>query len=228
MRSRMVHMLGGLTMAAVLGGCGSVAPARSSPAPALFPVPAAPSPVAQPAEPVEGEIVPPPPPPGTVFGKTFFKGVLKTSYVKLSLIDLSDETKQYQLFIGEQLGPSLLPWNSRSVQPGYFFLELPAGLYRIYSISIPVGSTTATEDVALVFSVSSEEVTYIGTLLVNGVNEKVKFGGVPLIVPGFDYELSVLDERQEAVREFRHRYPLLQEPVRVELLRDEGKVNHVP
>ncbi len=217
---RIPHRIwGGIALVVILGGCASLPTPSSSQAPS----PPQPSAVLSVTEPEPGIPIPTQPPaPGTIFGKTHFKGVLKTSYVKLSLVDLVDETKQYQLFIGDQLGPNILPWNTRSVEPGYFFLELPAGSYRIYSISIPVGSTTATEDIGLTFEVASGQVTYIGTLEVNGINEKVKFGGVPILVPGFDYVVNVLDEREEALQEYHHRYPLDRNPVQVKLIQNEG------
>jgi len=155
-----------------------------------------------------------------VFGKTIFKGVLKTSYVKLSFVDLRDENKKYHLYIGDKFGSKLLPWETKTVEPGYFFLDLPVSRYRIYSISIPVGSSIATEDMDIIFSNEGGKVTYIGTLEVNGVGEKIKFGGIPLLIPGFDYVMDVLDEHQEALREFQVRFPLNQQKVSINLMKD--------
>ncbi len=159
---------------------------------------------------------------GIVFGKTIFSGVLKADYVKLSMTKLEDESVKFYLIIGDKLGPALLPWNSKSVEPGYFFLEMPAGGYRIDAISIPVGSTLATEETDLFFYVTPNGVTYIGTLAVVGTGEKVKFGGLPLLVPGFDYQIDIWDERAEANRQFHIKYPLVNKPIEVRLLQDRG------
>ncbi len=158
---------------------------------------------------------------GIIFGKTDFKGVLKTSYVKLSMVDVGDQGKKYYLYIGDQLGSSLLP--AKPVEPGYFFLELPAGIYKIYSISIPLGSTLATEEIDITFTIQPDRVNYIGTLEVVGVGEKVKLGGIPLMIPGFDYYCDVLDEREEAFKEFRSRYPLIRKNILVHLMQNARK-----
>ena len=95
----------------------------------------------------------------------------------------------------------------QTVKPGYFFVDLPPGQYRIKAITIPVGTTLATELMDITFAVTEGKVAYLGTLKVVGVNEKIKLGGVPIIRPGFEYSVYVVDERAEAAVERRGRFP---------------------
>ncbi len=219
--------LWGLLGVWLITGCSTVSVPRSrvKKAPVQTPPSALSKPIRKEPAPAPAETtVKPPTQPATavVFGKTDFKGVLKTNYVELAFVNLSDEEQKYYLYIGEQLGPNVLALNKKQVEPGYFFLNLPVGDYRITSISIPVGSTQAKEETRLTFRCTAGKITYIGTLEVNGVGEKIKFGGIPLIMPGFDYELNVLDERQEAFQVFHKKYPLREQKISVELMQDES------
>lgn len=144
---------------------------------------------------------------GVVFAKTVFEGVLKTSYVKLRFEGEGEDGRNFYLHIEEDPGERSLLWNDKTVKPGYFFIELPAGFYTISSIAIPVGSTLAEEDIHISFEVVPGSVCYIGTLRVVGTKEKIRLGGVPVIKPGFEYEVEVLDEREEGFFAFRSRYP---------------------
>ena len=60
--------------------------------------------------------------------------------------------------------------------------------------------------------------TYLGTLKVLGINEKVKLGGVPIIRPGFEYAAQVVDERNEAISELRLRFPNEERKVVINLM----------
>lgn len=146
---------------------------------------------------------------GTVFAKTEFSGVVQTSYIELSIVDQVDETKTYTLVIGDKSRQMSFPWKVQTVQPGYFFIELPVGTYHIHSISIPVGSTTADEPMDVVFHVKEGKVVYLGTLKVMGTKERIKLGGVPVLKPGFEYLAEVIDERAEALLQLRERFPQL-------------------
>jgi len=50
-------------------------------------------------------------------------------------------------------------------------------------------------------------ITYAGTLQINGTKEKIRLGGVPVIKPGFEYNVNIVDEREEGMSIFRGRYP---------------------
>ncbi len=157
-------------------------------------------------------------PTGIVFGKTDFKGVLKANFVKLTIENVLDSENQYLLYIGLEEGETNLPWNSKSVEPGYFFVELPHGEYRITTVSIPVGSTMAEEVMSITFFVEEDVYTYIGTLDMTGTKEKIKFGGMPVIKPGFEYQAKVIDERQEAYVEFKGSFPDEIDPLKNDIM----------
>lgn len=156
---------------------------------------------------------------GVVFGKTDFQGILQTNYVKLIFENLDNSMQQFQLSIGNQ--PKNI-WEGKTVQPGYFFIELPAGKYKISSISIPVGSTLASEQADMSFEVIPNQVVYIGTLKVIGTKEKIKLGGVPVIQPGFEYNVEILDERDEGIAAFRKNYPNAPYKILIHLLKPQS------
>jgi hypothetical protein len=122
---------------------------------------------------------------GVIFAKTDFQGLLETRYVQFLFEDR----------------------DVKSVKPGYFFVELPAGRYKIVSVSIPVGSTTATEKMDVTLDVLPDAACYVGTLKMIGTKEKIKLGGVPVIKPGFEYTVEVVDEREEGAAAFKKNYP---------------------
>ena len=146
-------------------------------------------------------------PVGIVFAKTQFEGVLKTSYVRLAIVNLEDPAKTFELQIGEKTAPQPFSFNVKTVNPGYFFIELPSGPYRFSSVSIPVGGATATEPLDVTFQVLPDQINYLGTLRLNGTKETIKLGGVPVIKPGFEYQAQVIDELQEGIATFKQRYP---------------------
>jgi len=156
---------------------------------------------------------------GVIIAKTDFQGVLKTSYIKLMFEDIADPSKKYQLHIAGQSSEETLPWEVITVEPGYFFIELPASQYRISSVSIPVGTTMATEDINITFEVKSNEISYIGTLNVVGTKEKIKLGGMPVIKPGFEYDVAIFDEREEGITAFRRRYPGILNKITINLMK---------
>lgn len=135
---------------------------------------------------------------GVILAKTDFEGVLKAEYVQLMVNGLGENTYNFQLNIGREQEKKLFNRDVKPVEPGYFFMEIPAGRYHIVSVAIPVGSTKAQEDIDVTFSVQPDEVVYLGTLRIVGTKEKIKLGGVPVIKPGFDYTAQILDERDEA------------------------------
>jgi len=157
---------------------------------------------------------------GVVFAKTDFQGVLKTPYVKL-IFERTDKAEEgkYQIYVGEKENQQTLPWEGKTVEPGYFFIELPAGSYRISSISIPVGSTTAMEEVNVTFDVFADRIVYMGTLNVVGIKEKIRLGGVPVIRPGFEYSVEVFNEEKQAQEAFRQRYPNMSSDITTELIK---------
>ena len=122
---------------------------------------------------------------GVIISKTDFQGLLETRYVKFLFEDQNDPKHKFQLHIGDKSGQQSFPWDVKTVNPGYFFVELPAGHYKISSVTIPVGSTTATEAMDVNVEVIPNTVCYVGTLKMVGTKEKIKLGGVPVIKPGF-------------------------------------------
>jgi len=169
-----------------------------------------------------------PTPTGTIFAKTVFEGVVKTSYVQLAIVDTHDPAKVYDLYIGDQARQKSFPWNMQTVSPGYFFVELPPGTYRFQSITIPVGTTLATEPMDVVFEVFADKIVYLGTLRVMGIDEKIRIGGVPIIKPGFEYALQVLDERDEAKAELKTRFPEQKNELVFMLMKADGAGDRVP
>ncbi len=156
---------------------------------------------------------------GVVFAKTDFQGVLQATYVRLRIEGEGKHTRSFYLDIEGKLEENPSFGSGKMVKPGYFFIELPAGSYRISSIAIPVGSTLAEEDINISFEVLPNAVAYMGTLQVVGTSERVKLGGVPVIKPGFDYETEVLDERGEGVYAFHKRYPGIPVEIETRLMR---------
>ncbi|NLE64921.1 MAG: hypothetical protein GX606_03280 [Elusimicrobia bacterium] len=197
---------GMLVMAMVLvAGCASVPravppPVVSDPAPVVTtkiePVLSAEVPgAASPAETPQTK-------PSRIFGKTDFRGLLKRAYVRLTIEDRERKGPAFFFIIGSPENQSVVPWKEgKVIEPGYFYLDIPPGEYRITRIAIPVGTTMAEEDVAVALDVPEESAVYVGTLIVDGTGERVKFGGVPVVKPGFEYHLEVLDEMPEAIRE---------------------------
>lgn len=161
---------------------------------------------------------------GVIFAKTDFQGLLKTRYVKFLFEDQDDPEHKFQLHIGENSGQQTFPWDVKSVKPGYFFVELPAGRYKIISVTIPVGSTTATEEMNVTLEVLPDAVCYVGTLKMVGTKEKIKLGGVPVIKPGFEYTIEVIDEREEGSVTFSKNYPDFPHGVSIQLM----QVNQLP
>ncbi|MCA9408412.1 MAG: hypothetical protein KC733_06970 [Candidatus Omnitrophica bacterium] len=144
---------------------------------------------------------------GVVFAKTDFRGSLAKHYVKLIIENKDNPQQRYQLHIGDKSGQIQFPWEVKEVEPGYFFIELPKGNYKFSSISIPVGSGLATEELNILFSVDSAKIYYLGTLRLTGTKETLRLGGVPLIRPGFDYTVEVNDDYDQGLQEFYSRYP---------------------
>ena len=156
---------------------------------------------------------------GVVFAKTDFQGVLKTSYVRLHFEGQGKGTRSFDLDIEGKIDKDSLIGGGKTVKPGYFFIELPAGSYRISSIAIPVGSTLAEEDINVCFDVIPGAIVYMGTLNVNGTKERIRLGGVPVIKPGFDYDVQVMDERSEGIFAFHQRYPGIPAVIETRLMR---------
>ncbi|MCK5179425.1 MAG: hypothetical protein KAR32_07830, partial [Candidatus Omnitrophica bacterium] len=159
---------------------------------------------------------------GVVFAKTDFQGLLETRYVKFLFENLEDSTHTFQLHIGENSDQQTFPWDVKTVKPGYFFVELPVGRYKISSVSIPVGSTMATEEMDVTLEVIPDTVCYVGTLKMVGTKEKIKLGGLPVIKPGFEYTVEVLDEREEGIKVFRQDYPNFLQDISIKLMQVNG------
>lgn len=144
---------------------------------------------------------------GVILAKTDFQGVLLTNYVRLGVKGpLGASVEKFQIHIGEKTGQKTFPWEIKTVQPGYFTLELLEGQYEIFDITIPVAATTATEAVNIHFEVLPDAVTYLGTLQLVGTKERIKLGGVPVIKPGFDYDVRILNQENEGLQIFQQRF----------------------
>ncbi len=156
---------------------------------------------------------------GVVFAKTDFQGVLQATYVRLHIEGEGEHAPGFYLDIEGKPEENSLFGRGKMVKPGYFFIELPSGAYKISSIAIPVGSTLAEEDIDVSFEVLPGAVVYMGTLRVVGTGERVRLGGVPVIKPGFDFEAAVLDERAEGVYAFHKRYPGVPVKIEIQLMR---------
>jgi len=165
---------------------------------------------------------------GVIFAKTDFQGLLETRYVKFLFEDQDNPAHKFQLHIGENSGQQTFPWDVKTVKPGYFFVELPAGRYKIISVTIPVGSTTATEEMAVTLEVLPDAVCYVGTLKMVGTKEKIKLGGVPVIKPGFEFTVEVLDEREEGSMAFSRNYPNFPHGVSIKLMQVEEQSSSNP
>jgi hypothetical protein len=196
-----------LLITLLLSGCASVPSKTLPPSKNAVEQPAKRPPKAAPALAVASQ--------GIIFGKADFRGLLKVEFVKLNIVDELHPEKTYELFFGDRTGEDLSP-----VEPHYFFLELPASKYRITSISIPVGTTLATEKTDIAFTVDRGTLLYLGTLRVTGTDQRIRFGAVPLIRPGFDYNVEILNEKDEAVREFRAHYPQIKRDIEIKLMQN--------
>ena len=156
---------------------------------------------------------------GIIFAKTDFQGVLKKNYVKFLFQDQEDLSNKFQLLIGDKTPENVFPWDIKTVEPGYFFVELPVGDYKITTISIPVGSTIATENIDILVKVKERVITYTGTLKIVGIKDKIKLGGVPVIQPGFEYVSEIIDQREEALKIFNQRYPKFSGEIAIDLMK---------
>lgn len=154
---------------------------------------------------------------GVVFAKTDFSGLLNNRFVKLLFIGHKPENK-FQIYVGEPEDKTQMPQSAKSVTAGYFFIELPEDEYTISSVSIPVGSTLAQEPMNVKFKVEADMISYIGTLKVVGTKEKIRLGGVPVIKPGFEYTVEIVDEWQEALETFKERYPNIPQEIKLHLM----------
>ena len=162
---------------------------------------------------------------GVIFAKTDFQGLLKTRYVKFLFEDQDDAKHKFHLHIGDHSEQKTFPWEVKTVMPGYFFVELPAGRYKMSSVTIPVVSTTATEDMNVTLEVLPNAICYVGTLKMVGTKEKIKLGGVPVIKPGFEYTVEVIDEREEGAAAFTQNYPNFPHGVSIKLMQVIKKTN---
>ena len=156
---------------------------------------------------------------GIIFAKTDFQGVLKKSYVKFLFQEQGNLSNNFQLLICEKTPENVFPWDIKTVEPGYFFVELPVGEYKISTISIPVGSTIATENIDISLNVKNNAITYVGTLKIVGTKDKIKIGGVPVIQPGFEYVPEIIDQREEAFQMFNQRYPKFSGEIGIDLMK---------
>jgi len=155
---------------------------------------------------------------GTLFAKSDFQGVLKTQYVKFHFKSIDkEEVYEFDLIIGDKTQHATFPWDVKIVKPGYFFVEIPVGKYKMTSIAIPVGSTLAIEEVDIELEIRANQTTYAGTLQIIGTKERIKLGGVPVIKPGFEYEINILDEFEEGLDILKSRHPDGAENIHIQL-----------
>ncbi|VAW11446.1 hypothetical protein MNBD_BACTEROID05-156 [hydrothermal vent metagenome] len=156
---------------------------------------------------------------GMIIVKTEFEGILKARYVEFLFVDQNNSEHQFQIHVENKVDENVFPWNVKMVNPGYFFLELPAGQYKILSVSIPVGSAVAVEKMDVDVQVRAAKVLYVGTLKMVGTKEKIRLGGLPVIKPGFEYEIEIINSHIEGIAKFREYYPNAVEDISVELMR---------
>ena len=79
----------------------------------------------------------------------------------------------------------------------------------------------ATEETDIRINVVPDRIIYIGTLKVVGTKERVKLGGVPVIQPGFEFTVEIIDERNEGIAAFQQRYPNVHSEIVIDLMRRE-------
>lgn len=76
----------------------------------------------------------------------------------------------------------------------------------------------ATEEMDVSLEVIPDAICYVGTLKMVGTKEKIKLGGVPVIKPGFEYTVEVIDEREEGAAAFNRNYPDFPHGVLIKLM----------
>ncbi len=160
-----------------------------------------------------------------VFGKViynsddfFFKRI---PFLKFKIRNIADTEIKYNLKLGDAESMFALPWNLKFFKSEYFFIELEPGNYEIYSISMPYGrdlSNIISETTSIIFSIEPNSISYLGTLQLTILKNTTKVGGLPLLKAGFVYKANLLDEQEEAVKEFRIKYPLLSEEIKIKLM----------
>jgi hypothetical protein len=156
---------------------------------------------------------------GVVFAKIIFQGILATNYAKLILQQLGKPDQRFQVVVGNKVEQPSIMRRGQNIRSEYFFIELPEGDYKIVSISIPVGTAMASEESNIVFNVTANNILYLGTLKVTGTKERIKLGGIPLIQPGFEYEVEVLDEYKEGIKMFQQLYPDILKSISTKLMK---------
>lgn len=144
---------------------------------------------------------------GTVFGNVTFSGILNKPYVTFSISRVTRPEYKFQLHIGNKKNKEDPTRTIYTDQNGYFFMTLPEGQYQITSISIPVSSTLAVEMIDIIFDVNLNEAAYIGHLSVEGTKEKIHWGGIPVVKPGFEYLTTLKKDEWEAYNFYKRIFP---------------------
>ena len=104
-----------------------------------------------------------------------------------------------------------------------FFVVLDSGEYRISSILEGYGLTGALGfsdvpiDIYREFSVGENEVVYIGNMSVHHIRGRRNMWSGDVIVPD-SWDIKITDEYDEAVKEFRKRYPNIKQNIQKKLL----------
>lgn len=155
---------------------------------------------------------------GIIFGKTNFEGVLKDRAIRIVVENINNKALRFEFQIQEPSKKQILPWNVRHLDPGYFFVELPEGQYKISKVSILVGTTLATENINVSLNVVANKVVYLGTLNIDGTKERIKLGGLPVIQPGFEYAAKVVNEHENAMSILNQNFPELKDGVVPQLM----------
>ena len=137
-------------------------------------------------------------PTGIVFAKVDLRGVVEKSYATFSIRNLDDPQYVFELTLGDREQNDGFPWVLQQTENGYFFIELPQGRYQITSVSIPVSSTLAVEPINIYFDVSLQQASYLGYLTIDGTKEKIHWGGIPVVKPGFEYTTMLAHKELEA------------------------------
>lgn len=155
-----------------------------------------------------------------VFGKADFQNLkdigTRITWAQIILEDVMDKRKRYQFFVGNR---GLFAM--QRLQPEYFFIELPAGEYKIVSIGTYCGIDIDQPVGNIFFSVEPGSVVYTGTLKLTNIKDKTRFGGLPLMKFGFTYTAEISDEREKAFKELQKKYPLIKEDIKVSLMKEE-------
>lgn len=144
-----------------------------------------------------------------VIGKIYLRGfrnIYKQVYINL----LQKESKKnFNLRVNESTyWQRLFPHEKEAAL--YFFVELPPAEYEIKQITVAEWNIYWPR---VKFTISqNKDIYYIGTL------EIIKSGGTNFWTMQTPVDIYILDEYEEAVKEFQAKYPHIREEVKIDLM----------